>query len=161
MIYFFDSVGRITRRSDSPLEEASYNALEGERWIQSADTFSDKTHFVYNAEITAFPVPPSLHHTWDWTLLEWVLPSSALANAKASAAAKIDSAAGRARARYITTTPGQDATYTAKYAEAQAYRAAGYPGNLAGYPFIAGESYPNSNRTPQESADRIINVGDL
>ncbi len=81
--------------------------------------------------------------------------------ARAMALTRIDAAAGRARARYITTAPGQDATYSAKYAEALAYRAAGYPPDLASYPYVAGESAPNADRTATEAADRIISTGEL
>lgn len=81
--------------------------------------------------------------------------------ARSMAVARIDAAAGRARARYITTAPGQEATYQTKYAEALAYRANGYPADLAGYPYVAGESEPNAPRTATEAADRIIRTGDL
>lgn len=80
--------------------------------------------------------------------------------ARSMAVARIDAAAGRARARYITTAPGQEATYQAKYSEALSYRAAGYPADLAGYPYVAGESEPNAPRTATEAADRIISTGD-
>lgn len=81
--------------------------------------------------------------------------------ARSMALTRIDAAAGRARARYITTAPGQDATYSAKYAEALAYRQAGYPSDLASYPYVAGESAPNADRTATEAADRIISTGEL
>ena len=45
-----------------------------------------------------------------------------------------------ARARYITIAPGQDATYAAKYADAAAYAAAGYPADTSNYPWIEAEA---------------------
>ena len=40
-------------------------------------------------------------------------------NARAGMLAEVDGAAGRARSRYITTVPGQEATYQMKAAEAR------------------------------------------
>ena len=76
------------------------------------------------------------------------------------AAEQIDAAAGRARARYLTTVPGQEATYTAKYAQAQAYIAAGYPADTTAYPWIAQEAM-RSVLTTSQAADRIKMTGDL
>ena len=87
------------------------------------------------------------------------MPSSAASEAKTQGAAAIDAAAGRARQRYITTSPGQDATYTVKYAEALDYIASGYPADLTPYPFIAGESRPNTWMTPAQAATRIATIG--
>lgn len=82
-----------------------------------------------------------------------------VAAARLWAAGEIDNAAGRARARYLTTVPGQEATYTAKYAQAQAYIAAGYPADTAPYPWIAQESM-RSGLTATQAADRIKATGD-
>jgi hypothetical protein len=76
------------------------------------------------------------------------------------AADQIDAAAGRARARYLTTVPGQEATYTAKYAQAQAYIAAGYPADAAPYAWIAQESL-RTGLTHTQAADRIKATGDV
>lgn len=48
----------------------------------------------------------------------------------------IDAVAGEARARHITVAPGQAETYTAKAEQAQAYLAAGAPGDLSEWPWI-------------------------
>lgn len=72
----------------------------------------------------------------------------------------IDQAAGAARTRYITVTPGQDATYQAKYADAQAFARAGYPdADLAQYPWVQKEAEATSV-TPRAAADGIKAVGD-
>lgn len=76
------------------------------------------------------------------------------------AADQIDAAAGRARSRYLTTVPGQEATYTAKYAQAQAYIAAGYPADTAPYPWIAQEAL-RTGLTHTQAADRIKATGDV
>ena len=159
MIYFFDPYGRITRRLSAPLDEAIYAAQANEQWIQSEEVISDETHFVFNAAFTPFPARPSSHHQWDWHSLAWVLPSSAVADAKVQGAVAIDAAAGRARSRYITTVPGQGETYTAKYQEALDYIAAGYPSDLSPYPFVVGESQPNTWMTPTQAATRIATLG--
>lgn len=59
---------------------------------------------------------------------------------KQMAKVRIDDAAGRARARYITVAPGQEATYQAKAAEADAYVAAGRPADTTSYPILAAEA---------------------
>lgn len=71
----------------------------------------------------------------------------------------IDQAAGAARARYITVTHGQDATYQAKYADAQAFARAGYPEEqLADYPWVAKEALV-TGATSRDAADGIKAVG--
>ena len=75
------------------------------------------------------------------------------------AAEEIDAAAGRARSRYLTTVPGQEATYTAKYAQAQAYIAAAYPADTTTYPWVAQEA-SRTGMTPTQAADRIKITGD-
>ena len=159
MIYFFDAFGRITRRSSVPFDEAIHTALEGEQWIESPDIYSDETYYVFSGVFTPFPSRPSAWHEWEWALLAWVRPTSAADDARTSGRARIDTAAGRARQRYITTSPGQDATYTVKYAESLNYIAAGYPSDLSPYPFIAGESQPNTWMTPTQAATRIATIG--
>lgn len=73
---------------------------------------------------------------------------------------QIDQAAGIARARYITVTPGQDATYQAKYADAQAFARAGYPdASIADYPWVKAEADATSS-TYTDAANGIKQVGD-
>ena len=159
MIYFFDANGMITRRASIPQAEAVYAAQAGEQWMQSDLTVSDMDYYMLNSTLVPFPHKPSAHHAWDWSALSWVLPPAALTSARAQGLVAIDAAAGRARQRYITTSPGQDATYTVKYAEALDYIAAGYPSDLSPYPFVAGESQPNTWMTPTQAATRIATIG--
>lgn len=64
-------------------------------------------------------------------------PPPTLSEAQAAALAAIDAAAGTARARYITTADGQGATYLLKAADADRYKAAGYPAaKIASYPWV-------------------------
>lgn len=79
--------------------------------------------------------------------------------AKEWARKEIDVAAGKARARYLTVAPGQEATYTAKYQQALAFIAADYPSDTAAYPWIAAESSA-TGLTPTQTADRIKATGD-
>lgn len=67
-------------------------------------------------------------------------PRPPLDDVRAAAKARIDAAAGRARARYITVAPGQEATYQAKAAEADAYVAAGRPADTSAYPILSAEA---------------------
>jgi len=61
--------------------------------------------------------------------------------AKAAAAKQIDAAAGRARARYLTVTEGQESVYQAKYADALAFVRAGCPADQVDvYPWIKVEA---------------------
>lgn len=159
MIYFFDRRGRITRRLSAPTSEAVYAAQTDERWISSEKVFSDETHFISNGLFCPFPQRPSLHHEWDWTSLEWKQSPTAVVQARVRGAELIDTAAGLARSRHITTVPGQSETYTAKYQEALAFIAAGYPVELSSYPFIAGESQPHTWMTPMQAATRIATLG--
>jgi hypothetical protein len=73
---------------------------------------------------------------------------------------QIDQSAGKARTRYITVTAGQDATYQAKYADAQAFVRAGYPEDqLDQYPWVKAESEA-TQATAKDAADGIKAVGD-
>lgn len=78
---------------------------------------------------------------------------STLEDAQAAAIAAIDAAAGAARARYITVTAGQDATYLAKAAQAEAYAAAGYPADLTTYGYIEAE-LARLGLDPAQASDR-------
>ena len=82
-----------------------------------------------------------------------------LANAVVWAKDSIDAAAGRARARYLTIASGQDATYSAKYADAKAYITAGYPADATNYPWVKAEAAASGLAT-QQAADRIKQTGD-
>lgn len=86
-----------------------------------------------------------------------------LADLKVLAKQHIDDAAGRARARYITVAPGQDATYIAKAQDADKYKAASYlPGNAAGFPWIQAEVQANGGQlTTTQATDGIIAQRDL
>lgn len=159
MIHFFNSYGQITRAIAAPLDEAAFNAQEDEQWFCSEELVRGDEYYRLGNSLVQFPQKPTSRHEWDWKMLTWVLPSSAAAAARANGAQQIDAAAGKARQRYITTAPGQGETYTAKYQEALAYIAAGYPSDTSAYPFIAGESQPNSGMTPTQAATRIATIG--
>lgn len=81
-------------------------------------------------------------------------PIPALAHIKAAALTSIDSAAGAARARYITVAPGQEATYLMKGQQARDYAAAGYSGPVP--LMVAAEQAAAADVSAQAAADRII-----
>lgn len=85
---------------------------------------------------------------------------AALADVQAAAFADIDDAAGRARARYITAVPGQDGTYLLKQTDATNYKAAGYPADTTGYPWVAAEAAA-TGATPKAVADNILATAQL
>lgn len=87
-------------------------------------------------------------------------PFGTVQSCRAWAKQEIDQSAGQARARYLTVVAGQEATYTAKYLEANTYVAAGYPADLAVYPWIAAESVA-TGMSPTDTANRIKSTGDL
>lgn len=63
-----------------------------------------------------------------------------MAKAKVQAVERINEMIGARRAEYITTTPGQEAIYAAKDAEARRYLAMSPPpADLTGFPFLAAE----------------------
>lgn len=67
-------------------------------------------------------------------------PNPPLAILQKQATDAIDSAAGAARARFITTVPGQDITYQIKADQADAYVAAGRPADTSAYPMLEAEA---------------------
>jgi hypothetical protein len=73
---------------------------------------------------------------------------------------EVDSAASAARARFITLTPGQEATYQVKYAEALAYADSDPAGDAAAFPWIAAEAL-RAGLPLRLVADRIKRKGDL
>jgi hypothetical protein len=79
---------------------------------------------------------------------------------KTEAQARVDELAGQTRLKYISTSPGQDATYTAKLRDAEAYIAADYPTDASGYKWIGAEA-AHTQMTPAQVADRIIASANL
>lgn len=78
---------------------------------------------------------------------------------KSRALIEIDTAAERARLRYITPGAGQAQTYQMKLEQAQAYQSAGSPADASPWPFIAAESAALAV-TPAEAAALIIATRD-
>lgn len=86
--------------------------------------------------------------------LEWVAEGNTpdpadnptLDQLKAAACAEIDQRAGQVRSKYITTMPGQEATYTEKARQCEAYKAAGYPAtpDPVGHVYVIAEANAKS-----------------
>lgn len=92
-------------------------------------------------------------------------PPPTLAAAQTAAHAAIDAEAGRARSRYITTADGQESTYLLKAADADRYKAAGYPAaQIATYPWVAAKAKAMvaspSAADYQGAADLVISTRD-
>lgn len=86
-------------------------------------------------------------------------PFNDIDEARRWACTSIDAAAGAARTRYLTLVSGQDATYQAKYADALAFRRAGYPlGAVEQYPWISQEAAA-TGVSAQATADGILAAG--
>ena len=71
-------------------------------------------------------IPNDLALSWDHEALQWVDRRTAT-EAEPLALQQIDQAAGEARARYITSVPGQAETYLMKYQDAVAFQAGNGP----------------------------------
>lgn len=79
----------------------------------------------------------------------------AITNARTLAQERIDRAAANARARYITTGAGQEATYQLKADEANAYIAAGRPADASAYPLLNAEATA-TGATLSDLADAVL-----
>jgi hypothetical protein len=87
-------------------------------------------------------------------------PFADVEEARRWARGEIEGAAAAARGRFITLTPGQEAIYQAKYAEALTFDAAAAAGRPEAYPWIAAEAR-RSGMPMSAVADRIKRKGDL
>lgn len=112
-------------------------------------------------EILPLPPQPSPAHEWSGDALAWVLNPAllpvAVSDAQTSAQTQVDAAAGRARLRYITDVPGQQATYTRKEQQARQWVDSGYSGPPPS--FIAAEAQA-LGETPQHIAQQVITLAD-
>lgn len=86
-------------------------------------------------------------------------PFATVEDARVWARSEIEMAAGAARARFITTTPGQDAVYRAKYEEAMAVIAAGAAAGSIAAPWLAAEA-TTSGLSLVATAERVKARGD-
>jgi hypothetical protein len=84
---------------------------------------------------------------------------SSLAAAVVWGKEQIDASAGKARARYLTVAPGQEATYSAKYADAKSFL--GWDGTPPPelHPWVTQEA-TRTGSTPEATATLIKNLGD-
>lgn len=99
-----------------------------------------------------FPPPPPPPEPPKDPILDATLP-----DAIKYAESYIDKEAAKARSRFISTGAGQDATYVVKGEQAQAYRDAGYAGDVPAY--IALEAAATGS-TAQATADLILTLRD-
>jgi len=83
-----------------------------------------------------------------------------LSTLQSEAADRIDALSGKTRLKYVTVSPGQEMTYTAKLADAKAYIAAAYPVDATPYTWIATEA-TMTGATPTQVADLIVYTAGL
>ncbi len=83
-----------------------------------------------------------------------------LATLQADSLSRIDALAGMTRLKFITVSPGQELSYAAKLADAQAYIAAGYPEDATLYLWINAEAFETGS-TVSQVADLIIYTANL
>jgi len=106
-------------------------------------------------------------HRWFTEYEEWLaggnIPGPAdtpsLADFRVTACIAIDLAAGATRQKYITTTAGQEATYTEKARQCEVYKAAGYPAApdpVAHAYVIAEKNAKGGSTTYQQACDAIL-----
>ncbi len=91
-----------------------------------------------------------------------------LALLKQEATAAVNEAAGRARLKFITASPGQEATYQLKLQQAKACKAAGYPQDdgtnyspVGPYGLVGAEMLAHGWTDPQQATDFILNTAAL
>ena len=103
------------------LRETKLNMAGRQDWIEVPDTFDTRAML-------------------DFTVIGGALVETGADGLRTWAIAAVDQAAGRKRLQFITDSPGQQAVYLAKEAEARAYVAlVSPPADLADYPMIASE----------------------
>lgn len=86
-------------------------------------------------------------------------PPKTVAEIKIITCAVIDQTAGITRQKYITTSPGQEATYTEKARQCEAYKADGYPvipDPVAHAYVIAEKNAKGGATTYQQACDAIL-----
>jgi hypothetical protein len=151
----YDARGEITgTRSYSPLE---YEALQTALPPHMAGSYSSKEFYVIKGAAKPFPPRPSSGHSWNWDTKKWALSDAAVDDLIDNALDAVDKAAGKARLRYQTLVPGQEATYAAKEDEARTWQAAEFAGEAP--PYISAESKA-LRLDPKAFALRVIAAAD-
>lgn len=117
--------------------------------------------YVDGDSVVPVPQRPSDAHHWSWPSKQWIATHPSIEAARLAAVSRalgrIDVAAGQARLRYITSVPGQEATYQRKEQQARDWSAAGFAG--APPSFIAAEALA-LQVPPEQVATEIIALAD-
>lgn len=119
---------------------ASYRVLQGVTLALTVDQCAECESYA-NANVSSAAAPAG----------------ETLAQLQARLCNDIDLRAGQIRQKYITSVPGQDATYQAKLAEANSYIAAGSPADASSYPYINNEAQ-QKNAAPATIANLYIST---
>ena len=164
-IVFDQNTGEVIRAVLCSAAQAEYQISgPGEAMIEFAgdvDPAGLERLYVFGGQVLQRPARPTPEHTWNPQAQTWEADAPAIASVLAlrqvAAQAQIDDAAGRARLRYITDVPGQQATYQRKEQQAREWTGAGYPEPAPS--FIAAEAEA-LDTTPQAIAQQVIALAD-
>lgn len=137
--------GRILRTGHCSPDTIELQLRTGEAYIEVSNDINDATHYINSSgQPTTYPEKPSQFHAFDFAAGQYAdqRTSQDFANATDRLArgslAAIDTAAGNARLKYITSVPGQSETYQRKEEQARAWQAASFAGDAPS--FIAAEA---------------------
>lgn len=110
--------------------------------VRQAVTFPAPFVYFDGEALQPLPERPTGAHIWSWDAFAWTATAAEVAGFMAQAVAQalldIDTEAGKARLRYITSVPGQEAVYLLKEQQARAWQAAGFAGDAPS--FVAAEA---------------------
>lgn len=165
-IVFDQNTGEVIRAVLCSAAQAEYQiSSPGEAMIEFAgdvDPAGLERLYVFGGQVLQRPVRPTPEHAWNHQLQVWEADATAIASVlvlrQVAAQAQVDDAAGRARLRYITDVPGQQATYTRKEQQARQWVDSGYAGDAPS--FIAAEAEA-LGETPQHIAQQVITLADF
>lgn len=142
---FTHAPGPLLRIVSCPVEVVAQQCRVGEQIVAVSTSVRDDTHYISeNVTCTEYPEQPSQFHTFDYSTGSYrdLRTPQDFSNATAAliqnSLATIDTAAGNARLKYITSVPGQSETYQRKEEQARAWQATSFAGDAPS--FIAAEA---------------------
>lgn len=137
--------GRILRTVSCGSNSPSSQLQEDESFLAVAASVTDSGFYINaSGQLTAYPSIPSPFHVFNFSTGAYYDPRTAQDFTDATNAlrfdslAQIDTAAGFARLKYITSVPGQAETYQVKESQARTWQAASFAGSAPS--FIAAEA---------------------
>ena len=110
----YDAEGRITQSGSCPdnTPDSAFSHYEGSVLRNPPEGFDFDTHYVDGGEVKPYPEKPSPRHVFDYAAKAWVLPASALADAKKDKCEALRKACRRAIiAGFTSDALGSEHTY--------------------------------------------------